>query len=181
MKIYNYSILIHYSEIALKLKNRPYFERIFINNIKLHLKGLGFSNIKLKAARVIIHDIQIKDWDKFKNCLKNVMGLQNATLMIKVKTDLKEIKNASSYLLKNVSFDKFRITTKRQYKQFKYTSGDINTIIGKHIQDLTKSAVNLNNPDCNFIIEIMKEYGFEPHLDGHFLWKSKNNKIGFIE
>ena len=30
----NYSILIHYSEIALKLNNRSYFERTFIENIK---------------------------------------------------------------------------------------------------------------------------------------------------
>ena len=160
MEIYNYSILIHYSEIALKLKNRPYFERMFINNIKLHLEGLGFSNIKLKAARVIIHGINFKDWGKFKHCLKNVMGLQNATLMIKVKTDLKEIQKTSSHLIKNISFDKFRITTKRQYKQFQYTSGDINTIIGKHIQDQTKSSVNLNNPDCNIIIEIMKDISY---------------------
>ena len=65
MNAYNYSILIHYSEIALKLKNRPYFERIFINNINLHIQGLTYKTIKLKAARVIIYDIDFNQWNKF--------------------------------------------------------------------------------------------------------------------
>ena len=39
-KQFTYTILIHYSEIALKKNNRKFFEKIFINNIKVHTKNL---------------------------------------------------------------------------------------------------------------------------------------------
>ena len=42
-----YSILIHYSEIALKKNNRIFFENIFIKNIKTHIKKLHYKKIYL--------------------------------------------------------------------------------------------------------------------------------------
>ena len=91
----NYSILIHYSEIALKLKNRPYFERIFINNIKTHTKKFKYTKIELIAARVFIQNVNIKEWNDLKNRLEKVMGLQNATLMIVVRSEIEAIKEAA--------------------------------------------------------------------------------------
>ena len=108
-----YSILLHYSEIALKLKNRSYFEKIFISNINKHIQGLNYSKIELNAARVFIHKININDWHKFKSRIKNIMGLQHATLVIETKTNLDDIKNSTEILIKNKDFKSFRITTKR--------------------------------------------------------------------
>ena len=116
---HTYSILLHYSEIALKLNNRSYFEKIFIKNIKTHIKGLQYSKIELKAARVFIHNVKLNDWEEFKNRLKKIMGLQHATLMIQSKTDLNEIKSSAKILIKDKVFDSFRITTKRNDKNFK--------------------------------------------------------------
>ena len=66
---FDYSILIHYSEIALKKNNRKFFEKIFINNIQSHLSGLKYSSIKLYEARVFIHNVNINHWEKFKKRL----------------------------------------------------------------------------------------------------------------
>ena len=101
---YVYSILLHYSEIALKLKNRKYFERIFIKNIILHIKGLEYSEIKLISARVFINNINLDEWDEYKKRLKNLMALQHATLMIKTDNDLNEIKLSANQLIKNNDF-----------------------------------------------------------------------------
>ena len=60
-----YTILIHYSEIALKKNNRSFFENFFINNIKKHLKNLSFSNIKLSAARVFINNVDLNKWEDY--------------------------------------------------------------------------------------------------------------------
>ena len=152
----NYSILIHYSEIALKLKNRPYFERIFINNIKTHTKKFKYTKIELIAARVFIQNVNIKEWNDLKNRLENVMGLQNATLMIVVRSEIEAIKEAAQNLIKNKKFKNFRITTKRQYKEFKLDSNEINFIIGKHVQTVSKKPVKLTSPDLNIIIELLK-------------------------
>ena len=45
-------ILIHYHEIALKGKNRSWFERQLIDNIKNQLLGLPYSKVHLTAARI---------------------------------------------------------------------------------------------------------------------------------
>ena len=150
-----YSILLHYSEIALKLNNRKYFERIFINNIKLHIQGLDYSEIKLISARVFIHNINFDQWVKYKNRLKKLMGLQHATLMIKTNNDLDDIKLSANQLIKNNDFSSFRITTKRNNKKYKYNSNEVSIEVGDYVQKLSKKPVNLNYPDLNIIIEIL--------------------------
>ena len=152
---YAYSILLHYSEIALKLKNRKYFERIFIKNIILHIKGLEYSEIKLISARVFIHNINFDEWDEYKKRLKNLMGLQHATLMIKTDNDLNEIKLSANQLIKNNDFSSFRITTKRNNKKYKYNSNEVSIEVGDYVQKISNKPVNLNYPDLNIIIEIL--------------------------
>ena len=154
---YPYSILIHYSEIALKLNNRAYFEKKFIKNIKQHIKGLKYSNINHLAARVFIHDVDVNEWNEYKKRLKNVMGLQNVILMVKTNSDLTDFKKASNQLISNLKFKSFRITTKRQYKKFKYTSNEINIKIGEFVQKISKKPVSLNYFEINLIIEILKD------------------------
>ena len=44
-----FCILIHYHEIALKGKNRSWFERRLIKNIKRQLNGLPFTKIQLNV------------------------------------------------------------------------------------------------------------------------------------
>ena len=157
---FHYSILVHYSEIALKKNNRKFFEKIFINNIKSHINGLNYSSIKLYEARVFIHDIDINTWEQFKNRLSNVMGLKNFILMLRTMTDINDIKLASIDLIENENFSSFRITTKRNYKKFGLTSQDVNIEVGDCIRTKTNKSVNLDNPELIIFIEILKNNAF---------------------
>ena len=155
-----YSILIHYSEIALKLKNRSYFENVFIDNIKNHIIPLTYSKIKLDAARVFIHNINYTEWVKYKSRLRNIMGMQHATLMIKTSCYLKSIKKATDLVIKDKDFNSFRITTKRNNKSFRYDSNEINREVGSYVQKLSGANVNLNFPSLNIIIEVLKDNAY---------------------
>ena len=159
-KQFTYTILIHYSEIALKKNNRKFFEKIFINNIKVHIKNLSYKTIYLKAARIFISDINHNEWDYFKKILKNVMGLKNATLMIESETTIENIKSISEKLVSKVNFETYRITTKRHDKSLSFDSRDINIKIGQHIQDLTKKSVSLKFPDINIRIELLQHKSY---------------------
>ena len=159
-KQFTYTILIHYSEIALKKNNRKFFEKIFINNIKVHTKNLSYKKIYLKAARIFISDINHNEWDHFKKILKNVMGLKNATLMIESETTIENIKSISEKLVSKVNFETYRITTKRHDKSLSFDSRDINIKIGQHIQDLTKKSVSLKFPDINIRIELLQHKSY---------------------
>ena len=157
---FNYSILIHHSEIALKKNNRKFFEHIFINNIRSHVSGLDYSLIKLYEARVFIHDINPNHWEQFKTRITNVMGLQNFALVIKTSSSMKDLENAALHLVKDRDFTNFRITTKRNDKDLDFTSQDVNIQIGAYIQLKTDLPVKLKFPSLTINIEILKKNSF---------------------
>ena len=155
-----YLIVIHYSEIALKGKNRKYFENLFINNIRKHINSLQYSSIKLYESRILINGIDPNDWQSFKKVLLNTMGLENFILMIQCKSDIEELKKAANHLIKNKKFKNFRVTTKRNYKNLSFTSQDSNVILGEFVQKKSLKPVNLDNPDCNIYVELLKDFSF---------------------
>ena len=155
-----YTILIHYSEIALKKNNRRFFENIFIQNIKIHIKNLKYKKIYLKAARIFIYDIDISEWMNFKRILQNTMGLKNATLMLECDTNIDSLMNASKTIISKVDFKSYRISTKRHEKSLSFNSQDINVEVGEYIKNLTNKPVNLDFPDLNIIIELLKNKSY---------------------
>ncbi len=155
-----YCILIHYHELGLKKDNKSWFEKIFQKNIRKHLGELEFKNINTYASRVFIYGVNEKKWSLYQNKLKNVMGLKNATLMQKIDADLEKIKFIAKKISTNLNFKSFRITTKRQDKGFKFTSHQINQMIGAAVQEKTNKPVSLKNSDLNIIIEIVRGQAF---------------------
>ena len=66
-------IIIHFHELALKGKNRSWFERILLSNLKIHLTNLPYKKIINVAGRVIISNIDIKEYDAYKASLKSLI------------------------------------------------------------------------------------------------------------
>tara|TARA_B100000945_G_scaffold320926_1_gene332792 strand:+ start:216 stop:1391 length:1176 start_codon:yes stop_codon:yes gene_type:complete len=153
---YKYCILIHYHEISIKGDNRKWFENILINNIKKHLVNLPYSSINLNAARIFCFGINIDLWSEYVSRLNCIMGVRHSTKMIQVDSDLEKIKDASIEILKGTSFSTFRVSAKRQYKDDKMTSQQLNVEIGAFVQKQLNKKVDLENPDINIIIEIVK-------------------------
>ena len=100
-----YFIIVHYHELSLKGKNRPWFQKKLILNIRKQFTGLEFSNIKLIASRIIISDINKEKWQQYKAILKCIIGVKNSLLMAQVKTDMKMICDISYDIVKNCEFE----------------------------------------------------------------------------
>ncbi len=156
----SYSVLIHYSEIALKKNNRRFFENIFLQNIKIHLKNISYKSIKLINARVLIHNIQLSDWNNIKIKLSHVMGLKNYMLVIKTNSNIDSINIAAKHIIKNKKFKSYSIHTKRSNKEFSLNSQEVNTLIGQNIKDITNKKVDLTNPEITVYIEILLNCSF---------------------
>ena len=149
-------ILVHFHELSLNKDNRPWFEKKFLTNIRHHLKSLPFSSVETNASRVFIFGVDITLWEEYAKELKCVMGLKNALLTHRAESTMQNIKDLSKIVMSEIEFNSFRITTKRQDKSFKYTSQDINVIIGEYIQSLCKKDVSLNHAELNIIIEVVR-------------------------
>ena len=62
-----------------------------------------------------------------------------------------------------MNFETFRISTKRQDKNFHLTSQETNQLIGAQVVERTSKKVNLNNPDLNIIIELVNGKAYIGH------------------
>jgi len=155
-----YCILIHYHELSLKKGNRKWFENKFISNVHKHLAGLPFSKIRLVVGRVVVFDIDESQQKKYLSRLKNTMGLMNATAMVELEADLREISKVAEKLVENVDYANFRVTTKRQDKSFPKTSQQISMEIGGYIHQKFNKPVKLKGAELDLNIEIVNGFAF---------------------
>ena len=158
-----FCILIHYHEIALKGKNRSWFERRLVKNIKQQLHGLPFSKVQLNAARIFCFGIDESMWNDYAQRLKKVMGIKHAILMTQVKDDIDTIKSVAVAQLKGLEFSSFRVSARRQYKDFHLSSQEINIIVGQHLQSTYLKPVKLKNADMDVVIELVKGMAYIGH------------------
>ena len=150
-------ILIHYHEIGLKGNNKSWVEKILLKNIKRKLGNTAFSSIEINASRIFIFGVKSDNWDIYSDLLKKIIGLKNALLTRITDVDINNINDvANNYISEDDNICSFRISTKSQYKNYKYTSQELNEIVGAFILSKNKLKVELNHPDLNLIIELVK-------------------------
>ncbi len=182
------SVIVRYSEIATKGKNRADFEKNLVRNI---IKSLKYNHVTYKSIRrvysrivVELGDENIVNINSIKDSLKKVFGVVNFSFAESHPLNIKLMKEKALLLYKEAQLEKklkisFRISTQRINKSFEKTSQEINEELGAFIVDNTNAKVDLKNPDINIHIEILdKAYFFlkkEQGLSG--LPVNKNNKF----
>lgn len=149
-------IIIRYSELHLKGKNRGYFERVLITNIEKALKGLKHE-LKRQSGRYLIENFDGFDTDEIVSRLKKVFGIHSLSVALKVDSDMDAIFKAAE----EVCFDNgsFKVETHRADKTFPLNSLQISAEIGGRLLKKFKNlSVDVHNPQ--FIINIdMRENG----------------------
>ncbi len=158
-------IICHYDEIALKGKNRDYFEKKLVENIIYKLtKEIGCLEswkVKRVAGRILVHierELE-KETNKFL-ILREVFGIVNFSFAIESSQSIWEMKNICWKLLKEKTFDNFRITASRSDKNFPLTSEEINKEVGAFIVEKTNSKVKLKDSQLECYIELSNKKAF---------------------
>ena len=143
-------IIIRYSELHLKGKNRGYFERVLITNIEKSLKGLKHE-LKRQSGRYLVENFDGFDVDEIISRLKKVFGIHSFSVALKVNSDMNAIyKAAEEVCLDNGSF---KVETHRADKAFPLNSLQISAEIGGRLLNKFKNlSVDVHNPQ--FVINI---------------------------
>jgi len=164
-------IIIHYNEIGLKGRNRPWFEKQLVQNIEKALADCDIAVVKKIYGRVLVK-LGIKaDVEQVKLRLKQVCGIANFSLATLVEADIKNIKKDSLAVLKKCKFETFRVTARRSDKNFSLNSQQVNEQVGEHILESIKGVnVDLENSDSTLHIEITDR--------GAFLYTEKIRGVG---
>ena len=151
-----YCILIHYHEISLKGKNRSWFEKRLLKNIRKQLRGMSYSTVQHNAARVFCFGVEKEQWNAYSTRLKRVMGIKHATLMSQISAEMDCIIAEVLKQLRGKDFNSFRISARRQYKEFSLTSQEINEEIGTAVISTYNKTVNLKHADIDVMIQLIK-------------------------
>jgi len=152
-------VLIRYAEIGLKGRNRGYFERKLMENIRKIVKP---PEVNKRYGRVVIR-LRNQDFHNVEERLKYVFGIQNYSYAFAVSHDINEIKKAVFELVKlSLKHQKtFKVETKRSFKQFPIKSLDFSAYIGSYIlENFPDLKVDVHNPDLIVGIEIKEKEVF---------------------
>jgi len=155
-------ILIHYGEIALKGKNRNFFEAQLIQNIKSQLEAFApgsFIDVAKISGGILVklHEHGVSEKEKVEDALLHTFGIANFSFATSVGQDVEEIKKACWELIKDETFETFRVTTQRSNKQYAMSSMEIDRTVGEYIFEKFQRAkkVSLKNPDCECFVMIL--------------------------
>ena len=153
-KIMKKVILIRFGEIFLKGKNRGFFEKTLISNIRENLKPFGAVTTKI-PGRYVVKDYNEDDEFEIVERLKKIPGIFSFSVAFVVSTDMKEIENASIDLMKDLS-GTFKVQTNRADKQtLSLNSMQISAEIGGIILQNNKDLkVDIKNPEIILNIDI---------------------------
>jgi thiamine biosynthesis protein ThiI len=156
------AIIVHYSEIAIKGKNRPWFEKLLVENIKKQLQGLPHGQIKRIVGRVVIEptDLKEKDYPAYQERLSKVFGLSDFSFVHSVKQDLEQMKKAVALVMKDCPGQTFRVLTKSSNKQFPMTSLEVNKALGEYVVKEFGKTLDLVDAEHNVYVEIVNNYCF---------------------
>ena len=158
--------IVHYHELALKGRNRDFFEQRLVRNLRLALKDLRIRRVESLQGRIRITIPAQVSPDQVSERLRRTCGVANFLLTESVPldlstSDLSELKQAAQRLAAQEDFQSFRVTAKRADKRFPLTSMDVEREIGRHLCEVTGKSVKLKQPDLTFYIELLTH---EAHL-----------------
>lgn len=156
-------ILIHYGEIALKGKNRNYFEAQLIQNIKDQLNVFSpasFEFVKKMSGGILVklNETGISNSKQIEDALQHTFGIVNFSFAASVDQDIEVIKNVCWEMINSTSsdFQSFRVRTQRSNKNFPMTSEELNRAVGEYIFEKLEEKIPVKLKDaeveCHIII-----------------------------
>lgn len=147
------SILVRYSEIHLKGKNRGYFEKVLKTNINNKIKKFGTS-LESTSGRYIIHNFNSDDLFEIQDLLTKTAGVYSISPAIEIDATLDAVYKTAGELMAGKS-GSFRVSTTRADKNFPVSSMELSRDLGGRILAGNKNLrVDLFNPEINLSIDI---------------------------
>lgn len=155
-------VIVHYHELALKGRNREYFERQLVRNIQLAVKGSGITQVETLRSRIRIvlppHATDIFVTER----LCRVFGIANFSITHSVPLDLaspnlNSLNDAICEELAENPLATFRVTARRADKRLACTSMDVERSVGTAIRTRLGKTVSLSKPELTVYVELLSK------------------------
>jgi thiamine biosynthesis protein ThiI len=154
------SIVVHYKELALKGRNRPWFVQMLVRNLKVALAGLDIAGVRSLMGRIEIDLGLTASWSEVRDRVQHVFGIANFSHAGRGPHDFDGLASAILRALGDRQPASFRVRARRSDKRFAFTSPEIEREVGGRIKDRTGWRVDLSQPDLSVHLEILPEHAF---------------------
>src|SRR5690242_20262970 len=121
------SVIVHYGELALKGRNRPWFVSMLLRSIRACLKGLDVKDVRPMVGRVVIrlNDGADAQWEEVRARLSRLPGIGNFSRATHVAPDVATIAAAVTSAVAGRTAASFRVRARRADKRFATPSPDL--------------------------------------------------------
>src|SRR5438128_2588721 len=134
------SIVVHYKELALKGRNRPWFIQLLVRNLRVALAGLDVRAIRSVTGRIEIElgsepssperRFPGAGWAEARDRIARVFGIANFSHAGRAPHDFTALAAAILNDLGDRHAESFRVSARRADKRFPFTSPQIERAVG---------------------------------------------------
>ncbi len=151
---------VHYAEVGLKGKNRIFFEKRLTSNIKVALRGTGYTEVKRLHDRILVRLGINADLSEIKKRLQQVMGIAYFELACSTERDITAIKETALQQIRGLTYRSLKVETRRTDKTFPLTSPQISAEVGGYLIEKTGARADMHNPDVVCWIKITQKNAY---------------------
>jgi thiamine biosynthesis protein ThiI len=154
------SIVVHYQEIALKGRNRPYFISKLVHNLRKQTAGLDVKDVRALMGRIEIVLGPSASYEQVGERVRRVFGIANFSKAGRAPRTFDGIASAVLADLDGHPPVTFRVSAKRGDKTFPMTSPQLERELGARIVERFGWKVSLDHPDMTVMVEVLPNQAF---------------------
>lgn len=154
------SIVIHYKELALKGRNRPWFVQLLVRNLRTALADLDVESVRSAMGRVEVDLAPGAPFSEARDRIRRVFGIANFSYAGRAAHDFDALATAILVDLGDRQAGSFRVRARRAFKDLPFTSPEIEREVGGRIKQSRGWPVDLKLADLTIYIEILREHAF---------------------
>jgi thiamine biosynthesis protein ThiI len=154
------SIVVHYQELALKGKNRPWFLGRLVRHLRHAVSDLDVTSVRALMGRIEVVLGPSLPVEAVSERLRRTFGVANFSLAGRTSLDLDTIAQAILGDLGDRTCRSFRVSARRADKRFPLTSPQIEREVGGRIKQDRGWAVNLDDPELDIRLELLTDQAF---------------------
>lgn len=145
-------IVIRYGELYLKGKNRNYFERILVKNIRYKLKSFSCT-LEVGRSRYLVTDYAPSEQMRIVDALRTVFGIASLSVAVCVPNDYDSIRQYA--VAAAPPFGTFRVNVHRGDKRYPLTSVQLAAKLGEAILQAHENLqVDLHAPQHTVCVDV---------------------------
>jgi tRNA uracil 4-sulfurtransferase len=154
------SIVVHYQELALKGKNRPWFLGRLVRNLRRATSDLDVRSVRALMGRIEVVLGPGASRDEVGDRIRRVFGIANFSYARRTTLDLDAVAASILQDLGDRPCESFRVSARRADKRFPLTSPQIEREVGGRIKQAKGWRVNLDEPALEIHVELLTDQAF---------------------